>query len=1848
MRNCENCCSQMLDYLYDLLEDDERQAWEAHLRDCAACQAELERAKAQQQLLAAAAKMEFAGMVFTPPAAIGNPPNVERSGDRATTEGGDRATTGVGDRATTGVNRSGGRWMRRWLAAAAVLLTCGAAVPAFWYGRDYRRTAEIVRVAEKRIDEAKKGRREAEQRLAQLPQLQQERLAAVEKAQRDSQLRVMVQGPDSLRAGAPTDFQIYTTNFNGERADASLSVEVRDRGQTIGKTFPVSVDRGVFRLTLPPDLPIRSDSQPSLVVSARRNNGPQVELREEMQLAAPVYLTHLEIDKPMYQLGETIHFRSLTLERFSLKPPERDLSLQFFLAMPGPGNLERMIAQGRSELVGDGPNGLQPLLGPDGKPLRGLGAGSFVLDENGPGGEYALIVREANRRFPEQRRKFLVNKYEKPKLNKELDFSRKSYGPGEEASARCKAKYLDGRPLKNCRVEVRVIIDNRQYGSQGEEKHEPLVFQTDDEGIVNVRFRLPKEIERGLGTVAVKFDDRAMPDTIVRPIPIVLKKLDIEFCPEGGDLVAGLRNRVYFQVHSTLGKPADLRGRLLEDGKPMNVAVETLASDKAPELNHGMGRFEFTPRPGRKYELKVESPIGIAKLYELPPIRPQGVVLSVPAGVVKAEEPIHVTVRSTSKRSFMVGAYCRGRLLDSTELTASHFVGDEARTMLRPSSGAGGVCRITVFEILPGDAARRDLLPVAERLIYRQPAERVQLALKPEQSSYVPRQTVKLGVEATNEKGEPAPAVVMLRVVDKSVVTLADDKSLRTMPAHFLLTTEVRRPEDLEYADFLLGSHPQAAEALDLLLGTQGWRRFAEQDPNKFHNEQKEEAERLLVMIGQAQQQTTDLTQQELQRVQTEFAHQTEELTARTEQAKKAEQEASGDRDYLAAFVALKSYDDFFDRLRRAAVPAAGALLVLAALVLLILGLYRRLARAVPYYAAAAACAAMVLLLARLSVPNALQQDSGGEQIAHLTDRENNQSPRGRDKPAALPDGKQPPMAPMAARAMPGMANEAVAMPNNQGAPEGKDGFMAKPQLVLKKTDFGGAAAAGLDDAKIARQQMAQAGKRFKPMAEREAKLPAPVGDRREIPPGAGDLGNAKRMIRAPGPLPMPVREYKHARAGGIAEERFDFAETLYWHPVLVLPGGKAEVSFDLCDSLGAFEATAFAHTLDGRLGSATQMLTSRLPFTVQPRTPLEVTAGDKIDVPLAIANNTGEPRSARIAVTEQTNLSLLDGAASADVSVPANTTIRKVYRFQPSLQEGTAMLAFSGKAEGFPADSVRTAFHIVPEGFPIVGSRSDVLEKSATNDVILPETWIKGTLKGTVQVYPSTLADLQKGLEALLREPGGCFEQSSSSNYPNILVLHYLKESNQDKPDIERRARELLDRGYRQLISFECLDPAQNKKQGYEWFGGTAPAHEALTAYGLMEFRDMAKVHEIDPAMLRRTQEYLLNQRDGQGGFKRNPRAIDTFGRAPQHITDAYIVWALTEGGADDDVSKELNALQERAKSSKDPYFLSLVANSLINRAKTADAAKLMQKVAQLQKEAGHVDAEQTSITGSGGRDLQIETTSLALLAWLKANPGAFNANIQKGIKWLGQQRGGYGGFGSTQSTILALKALILYTKANKKTPEAGELRLFVGTNQVAALPFAAGAAEPLTLSIPDAESTLKSGRNTVRVEITGQNVFPYTLTWSYQTRQPASAANCPVKLSAKLDRTQARESETVRLNVRIENASGKGQGMAVAIVGLPGGLTVPEDMKQLKDYTRLPSDGQRPLVSAFEIRGRELVLYWRDLAPDQKIDVSIDLICRVPGEYSGPASRAYLYYNADLKHWFEPLKINIAAKAE
>ena len=91
--------------------------------------------------------------------------------------------------------------------------------------------------------------------------------------------------------------------------------------------------------------------------------------------------------------------------------------------------------------------------------------------------------------------------------------------------------------------------------------------------------------------------------------------------------------------------------------------------------------------------------------------------LSVPKGVFHPQDAIRTRIQNAGKdRTLVVGAYCRGRLLDSQRVTVK--AGQVADVELRPESDVGGVYRVTVFEEIAGEGQAR-FQPLAERLVYR-------------------------------------------------------------------------------------------------------------------------------------------------------------------------------------------------------------------------------------------------------------------------------------------------------------------------------------------------------------------------------------------------------------------------------------------------------------------------------------------------------------------------------------------------------------------------------------------------------------------------------------------------------------------------------------------------------------------------------------------------------------------------------------------------------------------------------------------------------------------------------------------------------------------------------------------------------------------------------------------------------------------------------------------------------------------------------------------------------------------------------------------------------------------------
>ncbi len=1063
MTSCDQIRAQLLEHLYNLLEEEDGRALDVHLHQCANCQAELEQAREQMTLIAAAAKQEFPNVHFAPP--------TEKTSEVLK---------------TSELSRAQRRWGIRWAVAAGVLFAVsGVGVLATIYWRQQTQVAQAdntlrqakdeqaradahrLRILDeaqqiradfrRQVDRADKDARLARNDMVQLGQDFQQKIQQTRFEANAKQMDLTIIGPRALEPGAPNQFHIQTRSFRLQPMPARITVIVRDQSKRELFKEEGLVSGGDLAVTLPRNLPLKPDVALNLEVQARAESDPQMVLSETLPLTGSLYVTHLTTDKPLYQPGEIVRFRSLTLERFSLQPPNDDLELTYKITKPT-GEVTtvlKCLAAARRAADDKG-----PILGPDQKPIRGVGAGEYTIDLKAPTGQYTLTVSDSQQRFPPQERKFLVSR-----------------------THESRQRDADKIPV-------------------------PKLLATD-------------------------------------------KELKVEFYPEGGNLVAGVSNRVYFQVLTAQDKPVDIGGRIVDES---SKAVVSFRDPSHPEASRGLGMFAFTPQAGKQYQLKIDEPAGIEGKLTLPVAKPDGVVLSIPSGVNTGKEPIKVMLGNVgADRSLLIGTYCRGRLMSQQSVDVKK--GEVKDVELGPESGVGGVYRITVFERVPDQARGESLEPRAERLIYRRPAGRLRLNIQPDKASYVPGERAHVRITARNENDQPQAALALVAVVNQGAPGVANEKTYRSMPAHFLLANEVRQPEDLVQADFLLSSNPQASKALDLLLGIQGWRRFAEQDPDKFQKEL-----RLLALEGQSPPRSVNYGQEAVQKVVKEFHNQYAALEKRLTQAENS-QVAARNRDahekkmwvlqdqakfaqeeriasVLHVKKAQESLGDAADKFQRYRELLQGLILpgmlivfLLATVANLVLAVRRRSqGRAIPYLTGAA-CSLLLVALALNQRANLLGQGMSTEtEVVGLSDLPSN------DWKAQI------------------KLDEGFA---KQGTVQNEPGDKPPQQPLIGLIKPMGPQPADKKD------------KDEKPQAPK-LEQPAPR-DRKDLLP--------RMPMPPPPPPPFVVREHVHLRSGD-SKERSATADTLFWHPVLVLPDGTAEISFDLGDSLTTYQVIVAAHTI--------------------------------------------------------------------------------------------------------------------------------------------------------------------------------------------------------------------------------------------------------------------------------------------------------------------------------------------------------------------------------------------------------------------------------------------------------------------------------------------------------------------------------------------------------------------------------------------------------------------------------------------------------------------------------------------
>jgi alpha-2-macroglobulin-like protein len=677
----------------------------------------------------------------------------------------------------------------------------------------------------------------------------------------------------------------------------------------------------------------------------------------------------------------------------------------------------------------------------------------------------------------------------------------------------------------------------------------------------------------------------------------------------------------------------------------------------------------------------------------------------------------------------------------------------------------------------------------------------------------------------------------------------------------------------------------------------------------------------------------------------------------------------------------------------------------------------------------------------------------------------------------------------------------------------------------------------------------------------------------------------------------VAVTKLIYRGAGGVPQPRIRemFPETLLWKPEIITDDdGTATLPLELADSITTWRLSASAVAGDGKLGAMQMPVKVFQDFFVDLNLPVALTRGDEVGVPVVVYNYLDKPQTVTLTLADDREhwFRRLDGAEQR-LDLKPNEVRSVRYRLKvEKVVNGT-------------------------------------LEKPVDISLVLPEGHIPGSAKAFVKIYPSSFSQLVEGLDGIFRMPSGCFEQTSSSTYPNVLALDYLKRTGRSAPAVRAKAEGFIHYGYQRLLGFEIPGG------GFDWFGNP-PANRALTAYGLMEFTDMAKVHDVDPVMIERTRRWLLSQRRPDGSWNPEEHKMHEDAVGGQTPDDArlaetaYIGWAVfSDPAASSQASPTLAYLKQRTPETiKDPHTLALVCNALLAADEhNADVVPYLDRLEAVKhfspdgKFAWWEQAPGVRTTFYGaGRGGSVETTALAALALIRS--GRNPDTVRKALTWLTAQKDASGTWYSTQATVLALKALLAGT--GKALDGDHERNIEVRLDGLVVETIKIPADQSDVLKQVDLSPYLKPGKQVLTLSETSGAGIGFQSSFRFNEPEAAPAAgNGPLSIDLTYDRTQLSVGEQVLATATVVNKAAAAP-MVMVELPVPAGFVPSVD-----DFAALVKPGGK--TAKYQIGPRSVLLYLTGLEAKESLTVKYHLRATMPVKAAVVGARVYEYYDPD-----------------
>jgi len=492
---------------------------------------------------------------------------------------------------------------------------------------------------------------------------------------------------------------------------------------------------------------------------------------------------YLQTDKPSYVSEDTLWFKAYLFDASYLNAATKSGMLYLEIA----NDSNRVMKRIRVPV------------------FAGIAMGQVALDQNElPQGSYILrAYTNWMRNFGED---YIVKKYfyigevsdkdwlvnYQAQLVKDADQDKVQLG--------LRLKQFDEFPVGLREMRIRITDEKRTWFKSD--------IETNVDGWLAINFTLPEKANVKDLTLSMQ-DMRKSEGNRKLQMPVLLnrpERMDLQFMPEGGNLVAGLPAHIAFKAINEDGMAADLSAK---------VYTSTLQEVAEFRSTHkGMGTFNFTPQAGERYSAKVKLPNGLYQSYALPVIKNTGTVLKINNEL--NSDSCEIIINSTpdiaaaGNTYFLIGQ-ARGVACYGASF---NFSKGAVKLMVSKDIFPSGIVRFTV--IGPDNKA------LNERIVFIDHDDNLNIRITSDKALYGQRDRVALNIQVTDKNGAPVQGSFSLAVTDDGQVrtdSIKDGSILTQM----LLTSDLKG--EIEDPGYYSRSSLSAKkwQDLDQLLLTQGW-----------------------------------------------------------------------------------------------------------------------------------------------------------------------------------------------------------------------------------------------------------------------------------------------------------------------------------------------------------------------------------------------------------------------------------------------------------------------------------------------------------------------------------------------------------------------------------------------------------------------------------------------------------------------------------------------------------------------------------------------------------------------------------------------------------------------------------------------------------------------------------------------------------------------------------------------------------------------------------------------------------------------------------------------------------------